>query len=214
MASREEEKERLREHRLEAEQAAGTKTKRDRMIQIGLAGVLGALVIGALLLALLGGSGSSTSTAQAGDFGQHYEGLQERRLAAGIPTMSEPGSGEHFHPILAVYARGKKITIPVNIGIDPNLPPSEMVGLHTHDELGTIHVENATDPTLGQFFEVWGVPFSRKGLGPYRADGEDVVRMWVDGKPSQAFGALKLADGQQIVVSFDARNAAPPPPKP
>lgn len=54
-----------------------------------------------------------------------------------------------------------------------------------------------------------GVPFSRERLGPYRAEGEDVVRMWVDGKPSQAFGNLELADGQQIVVSFGASNVLP-----
>ena len=210
MATRNEERERLRQHRLEAEDKGDAKTKRERMVQFGIAAILGAFVIGALVLVVVGG-GSSTPTAQAGAFGTHYDGLEDRRLAAGVPTMSEPGSGEHFHPVLAVYANGKKVTIPVNIGIDPNLPPSEMAGLHTHDELGTIHVENAEDPTLGQFFEIWGVPFGSDRLGPYRADGKKVVKMWVDGKPSQEFGALKLVDGQQIVVSFDAKDAPPPP---
>lgn len=211
MSTRNEERERLRQHRLDAQDKGDAKTKRERVVQLGIAAILGLFVIGALVLVVVGGGGSSTSTAQAGAFGQHFNGLEERRLAAGVPTMSEPGSGEHFHPVLAVYANGEKVTIPVNIGIDPNLPPSEMAGLHTHDELGTIHVENATDPTLGQFFEIWGVPFDRDRLGPYRADGKSMVRMWVDGKPSQAFGALALADGQQIVVSFDAKGAPPPP---
>ena len=210
MATRKEEKERLRQHRLEAQRAADANA-RERIVKLGIAAVLGALIVGALVLVTVGGSGSSSSAPEGGPFGLHYDGLEERRLAAGVPTMSEPGSGEHFHPVLAVYANGKKITIPVNIGIDPSLPSSEMAGLHTHDELGTIHVENATDPVLGQFFEIWGVPFDRDRLGPYRADGKRVVRMWVDGKPSRAFDALKLTDGQQIVVSFDKKDAPLPP---
>lgn len=211
MATRNEERERLRQHRLEAQQKGDAKTKREKLVQLGFAAILGAFVIGALVLVVIGGGGSSTSTVQAGAFGTHFDGLEDRRLAAGVPTMSEPGSGEHFHPVLAVYANGKEVTIPVNIGIDPSLPASEMAGLHTHDELGTIHVENAEDPTLEQFFEIWGVPFGSDRLGPYRAEGKKVVRMWVDGKPSQEFGDLKLADGQQIVVSFDTPDAPPPP---
>ena len=42
------------------------------------------------------------------------------------------------------------------------------------------------DATLGQFFEVWGVPFSKTQLGPYHARGGKVMRMWVDGKPSKS----------------------------
>jgi hypothetical protein len=116
-------------------------------------------------LTVIGGSGSSTTTTQAGAFGLHYDGLQQRRLAAGVPTMSDPGSGAHFHPVLAVYVDGKKITVPANIGIDPNLPPTEMAGLHTHDDSGTIHVENADAPTLGQFFDIGGCLSGGSGSG-------------------------------------------------
>lgn len=208
--TRKEERQRLRQHRQEAQREADKKER--RIVQVGLAAILGAFVIGALVLVVVGGSGSSSSsTPEGGAFGPHYDGLEERRLAAGVPTMTEPGSGDHFHPILSVYAGGKEITIPTDIGIDPDLPPSEMVGLHTHDELGTIHVENAEDPTLGEFFEIWGVPFGRDRLGPYRAGDGSAVKMWVDGKPSPAFGDLKLADGQQIVVAFGPSSAPPPP---
>ena len=85
-----------------------------------------------------------------------------------------------------------------------------MAGLHTHDASGTIHVEGVSGPRLGQFFAIWGVPLSARQLGPYRAAGDNAVRMWVDGKPSTAFGQLKLADRQRIVVSFGPKNAPPP----
>lgn len=203
MGDRNEERERLRQHRQEAQRRSDTKTRRERIVQLGVGGVLGALVIGALALTVIGGSGPST--AKAGAFGQHYEGLEERRLAAGVPTMAE-GGGSHFHPLLAVHVNGKSLTVPANIGIDPAKPQTEMAGLHTHDETGTIHNEAGGGATLGDFFAVWGVPFGPRQLGPHRAGDGKEIRMWVDGRPSRAFGALELADEQEIVVSFGPRG--------
>lgn len=120
------------------------------------------------------------------------------------------GDGEHFHPRLTLFANGREILVPPNIGIDPAAPPSEMAGLHTHDTSGTIHNEAGTGSTLGQFFAVWGVPFARDRLGPFSADRDDQVRMWVDGEPSPAYGDLKLAEGQEIVVAYGSRSEMPP----
>ena len=47
-------------------------------------------------------------------------------------------------------------------------------------------------------------------LGPHRATASKTVRMWVDGKPSQAFDELALRDGQNVVVSFGDKNAPAP----
>ena len=74
-----------------------------------------------------------------------------------------------------------------------------MAGLHTHDDGGTVHNEGQADATLGQFFAVGGVPFSKDRLGPYRAGEDGVVQLWVNGKPSTAFGSLRLADGQGLL---------------
>jgi hypothetical protein len=123
--------------------------------------------------------------------------------------MAEAEPAVHIHPRLALYARGRALPLPTNIGIDPTRPASEMAGLHTHDSSGVIHVEGARDATLGQFFRIWGVPFGAERLGPYRADGRETVGMWVDGSPSRAFGSLRLADGQRIVVSYGS-SARPP----
>lgn len=159
------------------------------------------------------GSGSRTGEPPAGSsrpFGQHYDGLAQRRVAAGVSTMAAPTASVHTHPQLAVWANGRRVPVPADIGIDPRNDPGQMAGLHTHDDSGTIHNEGQADATLGQFFAVWGVPFSSERLGPYRARNDRVVQMWVDGKPSQAWGSLKLGDGQDIRVAFGPERTTPP----
>ena len=175
---------------------------------IGVAAVLG-------VVAGCGGGGQAgaraADTADSAPFGQHYQGLVQRREAAAVPTMMQTmDSRVHFHPILKVFVDGKPVPVPANIGIDPRVDGMQMAGLHTHDASGTIHVEGLTGATLGQFFAVWGVPLSAGQLGPYRAGGGNSVRMWVDGRPSNAFGSLALADGQRIVISFGPPNAPAP----
>jgi hypothetical protein len=167
-----------------------------------VAALLSAAAVAGILVVLLAEADDRGSTAAAtGAFGAHYKGLEDRRVAAGVPTMSD-GGGEHFHPELSVYVRGEEIQVPPNVGIDPARPPALMAGLHTHDASGIIHNEAGTGATLGDFFAVWGVPFSAEELGPYEASESEEVRLWVDGEPSDAYGDLELADGQEIVVAY------------
>ena len=218
MSGRLQEKERRREAR-EAREPERAGVPRRRRVRPGLVYVgVGAVVVAAIAAAILadggGGSKSTQTTIAAGTsgaFGQHYAGLAQRRQAAHVPTMMDTmNSTVHFHPLLKVYVNGKQIPVPANIGIDPTQDAMQMAGLHTHDTTGTIHVEGVARARLGQFFRIWGVPLSARQLGPYRARGNDAVRMWVDGKPSTAFGQLKLADGQHIVVSFGPKTAPRP----
>lgn len=179
----------------------GSAARSDRRIAgYFTAAVLVTAMIAGIVAVIFTGGDSSDSTAD-GPFGPHHEGLEQRRLAADVPTMAD-GGGEHFHARLKVYARGREVAVPPNIGIDPSNPPDLMAGLHTHDASGTIHNEAGTGATLGDFFSIWGVPFSGDRLGPYEATGSDSIRLWVDGRPSKAFGDLNLADGQEIVLSY------------
>lgn len=167
-----------------------------------VAWLLMAALVGAIVIVLASGREGEESAGSFDDrFAADYEGLADRRTEAGVPTMSE-GGGSHFHAQLAVYTNGKQIEVPANIGIDPAEPPELMAGLHTHDPSGTIHNEAGSNSTLGQFFAIWGVPFSRSRLGPYEAGGSKQVRMWVNGEPSEEFGDLALEDGQEIVVAY------------
>jgi hypothetical protein len=177
-----------------------------------LAGVLVALAVIAAGLALALGGGSSGDQNTVTGFEPDYTDLVAREQAAGVSTMGNPQDATaHFHPRLSLYANGRSIPIPTNVGIDPSASPEAMASLHTHSSDGTIHVEGMSRATLGQLFEIWGVPFSAERLGPYRASGDKVVRMWVDGKPSRAFGGLQLADGQRIVIAFGPKDSPPPP---
>jgi hypothetical protein len=162
---------------------------------------IAAILAGATVAAVIVVLSADEQPTDVGPFAPQYEGLEERRLAAGVPTMSE-GGGAHFHPKLAVYIRGEAVAVPANIGIDPAKPLQLMAGLHTHDTSGTLHNEAGTGATLGDFFAIWGVRLSPKQVGPFKETRENRVRMWVDGKPSDSFGRLVLADGQEIVVGY------------
>jgi hypothetical protein len=115
----------------------------------------------------------------------------------------------HIHPILSVYIDGKPVTIPANIGIDPNLYKTHkldaygmkmpdmpsmpvMYPTHTHDTSGKIHVESneKRDYTLGDFLDVWGMDFSGK-----------TVKMTVNGTavPTNTdYRSHMFKDGEQI----------------
>lgn len=211
MAHKVKERERLRAQRVEAERAAASEDRRRRIVGLATAGVLVAAMVAAIVIVVAAGGGSDGASDAGGAFGPHYDGLAERRAAAGVGVMSDPPAegAEHIHPELSVFVRGDELEIPLNVGIDPSQPPEQMAGLHTHDGSGVIHVENAASPTLGQFFEVWGVPFSADRLGPHEAKGDERVRLWVDGEPSTEFGDLVLEDGQQVVVAFGSSDEVP-----
>jgi hypothetical protein len=124
--------------------------------------------------------------------------------------MASPTANVHTHPHLGVWVDGRPVPVPADIGIDPRNDPGQMAGLRTHDDTGTIHNEGQAGATLGQFFAIWGVRFSKDRLGPYRTGNGRVVQLWVDGEPSRAWGSLELADGQDIRVTFGPRTTTPP----
>jgi hypothetical protein len=192
---------------------AGGGAGRKRAAAYFSAGILIAATVAAIAAVVAGGGGGDSDEPAAGAaFQPDYVNLVARREGAGVSTMGDPqDASAHFHPRLAIYANGERIPIPVNIGIDPAQSGEAMASLHTHETDGTIHVEGMSQATLGQLFQIWGLPLSSEELGPYRADAEKTLRMWVDGEPSTAFENLGLEDGQEVVVSFGPKDAPPPP---
>ncbi len=89
MASRKEEKERLRRERLRAEEGERVAQRRRRAIQLGSVAVLGALVIVAVLIAVSqsGGGGGSTDIQGAADVESLLQGIPQRGT-----TLGEPGA--------------------------------------------------------------------------------------------------------------------------
>jgi hypothetical protein len=111
----------------------------------------------------------------------------------------------HVHPKLSISADGKPVTIPEKIGIERSLYKDHsldkygmegMSPLHTHDNVGTIHVESNTNReyTLGEFLDVWG------GLD---LNGKQVNAM-VDGQAVSDFRNIVLKDGEQISLGINS----------
>ena len=112
----------------------------------------------------------------------------------------------HFHPFLRINILGSDYPIPGNIGITAGCHKP----IHTHSGYDPssgfvqLHVEGpvARDFTLGDFFYIWGQPFSSTRILTYADDGTNHVRMTLDGSPSTAYGGLVLRDGQRIEVFY------------
>jgi hypothetical protein len=201
LSSRKEQKERLRQERLEREAAAKAAADRRRRLLMG-GGVLAAAVVVVVVVVLLvsGGSSSSDNASTAASnsgsttsnlptdglrtttapWAPEYSFLAQRLSELNFPDQSD--IGYHIHAVLFVYVDGKQVPVPANIGIDPQ--GRFIAALHTHDGTGVVHME-ATRPypfTLGEFINVWGVDFSANNLGAYKAGDGKVLQLWVNGK--------------------------------
>jgi len=145
-------------------------------------------------------------------WGPGWDKLAARLDAAGIPALGQEGLVKHIHQHLDVYDEGKKVTVPFAIGIDPN--GKFIAPLHTHDAAGIIHVESPTeyDYTLGQFFEVWGVRFSRTCIGGLCNSGDKTLRVFVWGKPFTGDPTrIVLDEHQEIVIAYGTAAQLPDP---
>jgi hypothetical protein len=95
----------------------------------------------------------------------------------------------HIHAHLAIYAGDCPKLLAAGVGIGPPLTFQDdfVVGgscfswLHTHDESGIIHIESPIQRTytLGDFFDVWGLPLSATQVGPLTG----AVTAYLDGQP-------------------------------
>jgi hypothetical protein len=101
----------------------------------------------------------------------------------GIRCDQMEGALMHIHQHLAIFDHGKPVAIPDDIG-------RPIVGqcfywIHTHTPDGIIHIEspNFRTFTLGNFFDVWGQPFSKTGVAGAKPKKNEKVAVWVGGKP-------------------------------
>jgi hypothetical protein len=196
LSSRKEQKERLRQERIERERAAKVAAERKRRLQIGGGVGLLAVIVAVVVVIIVssGGGGGSSSAASGGDNGAsdiglsvgpapwkpEYSFLAQRLASYNFPQQTDVGY--HVHANLQVYINGKKTTVPANLGIDPQgrfISP-----IHTHDTTGVVHMESTKyyPFTLGEFINIWGVDFTNNQLGEYKAGNGNVLQLWVNGK--------------------------------
>jgi hypothetical protein len=172
--------------------------------------VIAALVVGVVLATRSSGSSNSGSTATVvtdrlatntidfasqGTWPANYDNLSGAMAALQLPGQSD--SVEHYHAHFTIYADGKKVVVPANMGLDTTNQVYSPI--HTHDESGVIHIEADTKDfrgTLGDVFDVWGVKFDKQCLGGY-CDG---VKVWVNGKPNDQYGDLQLQSHDAVTI--------------
>jgi hypothetical protein len=138
--------------------------------------------------------------------------LQQRLRAIGLDPLTQEGQVLHIHQHLDVFAAGRHVTVPANIGIDAS--GQYLAALHTHDATGIMHVESPTAAsyTLGQFFAVWGVRLDARCIGGLCASGAKRLRAWVDGKPVAADPIrIILDEHQEIVLAYGTAAQVPKP---
>ncbi len=136
----------------------------------------------------------------------------------GIMAMIEAGKEKsnpymmHIHSNLTITQDNKPVVIPNQIGIDnslwkdhgldkygtPGMPMPEgvmyvMAPIHTHDNLGIIHIESTInrDYTLGEFFKIWGVDLNGKA-----------IKATVNGKQVDDYKDIVLKDKENIVLGI------------
>ena len=172
--------------------------------------VIAALIVGVVIATRSSGSSSSGQTssvvtnrlatnkidfASQGTWPANYDNLSGAMAALKLPGQSD--TVLHYHAHLNIFADGKKVVVPQNLGLDVNNQVYSPI--HTHDESGVIHIEADTKDfrgTLGDVFDVWGVRFDKDCLGGYCGG----VKVWVNGKPVNQYGDLELQSHDAVTI--------------
>src|SRR5262245_58777412 len=180
--------------------------------------LIAAIVVGVLALRDNGGGGNSSAASVASynslpgirktkaPWPPEYEVLADRLLPLGLTTLPQEAVVTHYHSHLDIFADGKKVSVPADIGI--NIGAGYITELHTHDTRGVIHVESPKKNdhfNLGQFLAEWGVFLNSKCIGGY-CNG---LKWYVNGKQQtgnpQTY-TLKSHDEIAIVVGKPPAN--------
>jgi hypothetical protein len=170
----------------------------------------------AILLSACGGHGLSGPDGGGG--GNVLAPPGEHAPVDGIQCETSEQLLFHIHAHLAVFVAGQPRLIAAGVGIGPPLQVQNgfVVGgscfswLHTHDESGIVHIESPIQRTftLGDFFDLWGLPLDAGHVGP--AGG--AVSAFLDGQPVAGDPrALPLAAHAVIQLDVGAPATAPQP---
>ena len=92
---------------------------------------------GHLLARIRVGNGPHGLQISPGPWSNGTDGLEQRAAQLGLPDPSD--TVFHIHANVAVFADGKRQTVPANIGIDQQ--NQFLASLHTHDSSGVVHME-------------------------------------------------------------------------
>ncbi len=196
------------------------------MSQLKMLAVIGGILILALVLLLVVGNKSLpaittpdiASTTLPGmqvtnaPWKSGVENLRERLSAINLPALPQEGSALHIHQHLDIYIEGTHVPVPADIGIQK--VQNFISPIHIHDATGIIHVESPTVQTftLGQFFNIWGVPLTQQCIGAYCATDTKSLKVYVNGilTPGDP-RTIALASHQELVITYGTDSEQPQP---
>jgi hypothetical protein len=148
------------------------------------------------------------------------EHLAERMAAIGMPPLGGESVEVHTHQNLAVFVHGERVPVPLIGQVRPGTPRARFAEIHTHSDLGTIHVESAAKRhyTLEDVFDVWGVRLSwgqsrsERCLGSYCDGDGGRIQVFLDGQPYPGDPTrLLLRNEQVLVVTYGNADELPEP---
>ena len=119
----------------------------------------------------------------------------------------------HVHAHVSILVDGAPHRVAASIGI-PGAEggvPRCIYWMHTHDDSGVVHIESPTQAlyTLGEFFDVWGMPLGRNGVADQAVPGGDLL-VFVDGKQFDGDPRdVQLKGHTEVVIELG--RAGPPP---
>lgn len=149
----------------------------------------------------------------------------------GVQCNTSEKTVSHVHTRLTIFVNGQARVIPYGVGIpgfqaeQTNNPspagpgPFVVTGncyywLHVHTNDGIVHVESPSKTegfTLGQFFDIWGIPLSSTQVGP--ATGKVTAFFTSPGKSPKLYTGdprnLPLGDHYQIQLVVGTPVVAP-----
>ena len=147
------------------------------------------------------------------------------QIVDGIQCQTNEQTVTHVHTHLTIFVNGKARVIPYGIGIPGAGAVSTSEGpfvqtgscfywLHVHANDGIIHIESPSTSesfTLGQFFDVWGIPLSKTQVGS--ATGNVTVFFTAPGEKTGIYTGnprnLPLGDHYQIQLVVGTPIVAP-----
>jgi hypothetical protein len=130
----------------------------------------------------------------------------------GIRCDAMEGAVLHIHQHLAIFDHGKPVTVPEDVGRP--LAAQCFYWIHTHTPDGIIHVEspNFRTFTLGNFFDIWGVPLKRNDVAGVRPGAGEHVTVWVDGHREDGDPrAIDLTNHLDVTLEVGPPYSKPPP---
>ncbi len=220
-----ERKEQARIEREEIQRRQASRS-RNRTLLIVISVVLAAIVIGVVVWTG-GDSGTPTPSSAAvtlpdpatlagviqdpPPWTNNLKDTNTRLAELDLPSLSE--SILHHHIQLNIFINGQPVTVPASVGYSPEL--QVFSPLHTHDDLGIVHVESADpnfQPVLGQFMDVWGVYFTPTCIGSFCESGNEQLRVFVNGDEYTGDPTLlPLTDMLAVVITFGTKDQLPDP---